>query len=274
MNLGTVLVGASGLLALSAWKFAQARKAPLQEPKDVTPGRLPKWYRDRLAAAGLADGAPQAWFAAMHASAIALGAIGGLWTMGGGGSITAAMATLGALGALLGWWLPASWLNTRAAQRRMEITADFPIMLDLVELSLQGGLGLHASWMTVCDNLAGSSDALSEEMRRIDLEVVFGATWSKALASAAERTGVDEFEALGSLLEQTERFGTEVAQMVKVMSDSLRQEEIEGFEERAHRASVLMVFVLAGMLLPATIIVIAVPVVIMMLESLSRANAD
>jgi tight adherence protein C len=111
-------------------------------------------------------------------------------------------------------------------------------------------------------------------MRRVDLEVAFGATWTQALAAAAERTGVQEFDALGSLLAQTERFGTEVAQMVKVMSDSLRNEQIEGLEERAHRASVLMVFVLAGMLLPATLLVMMVPVLTMMLENLGKANAN
>ena len=62
--------------------------------------------------------------------------------------------------------------------------------------------------------------------------------------------------------------------MVKVMSDSLRHEQIEGLEERAHRASVLMVFVLAGMLLPATLLVMMVPVLTMMLENLGKANAN
>ena len=270
MNLGAACAGAAAVLALSAWMLKQAPKST----EGTTASAIPGWYRKRLAAAGLSEGAQQNWFAALHASAIATGALGGLWITGGGDTLSTAMLIVGALGAYAGWWAPASWLDARGMQRRVELTTDFPIMLDLVELSLQGGLGLHASWMAVCENLSGSSDAMSEEMRRVDLEVAFGATWTQALAAAAERTGVQEFDALGSLLAQTERFGTEVAQMVKVMSDSLRQEEIEGFEERAHRASVLMVFVLAGMLLPATIIVIAVPVVIMMLESLSRANAD
>jgi tight adherence protein C len=248
-----------------------------QAPKateGTTASALPGWYRKRLAAAGLSEGAQQNWFAALHASAIATGALGGLWITGGGETLSTAMLIVGGLGAYAGWWAPASWLDARGMQRRVELTTDFPIMLDLVELSLQGGLGLHASWMAVCENLSGSNDAMSEEMRRVDLEVAFGATWTQALAAAAERTGVQEFDALGSLLAQTERFGTEVAQMVKVMSDSLRNEQIEGLEERAHRASVLMVFVLAGMLLPATLLVMMVPVLTMMLESLGKANAN
>ena len=270
MNLAAACAGAAAAMALSAWMLKQAPKATQATQATA----IPAWYRKRLAAAGLSDGPQQNWFAALHASAIATGAFGGLWITGGGDTLSAAMFVVGTLGAYAGWWIPASWLDARGMQRRIELTADFPIMLDLVELSLQGGLGLNASWMAVCENLSGASEAMSEEMRRVDLEVAFGATWTQALASAAERTGVHEFDALGSLLAQTERFGTEVAQMVKVMSDSLRHEQIEGLEERAHRASVLMVFVLAGMLLPATLLVMMVPVLTMMLENLGKANAN
>ena len=270
MNLGAACAGAAAVLALSAWMLKQAPKAT----EGTTASALPGWYRKRLAAAGLSEGAQQNWFAALHASAIATGALGGLWITGGGETLSTAMLIVGGLGAYAGWWAPASWLDARGMQRRVELTTDFPIMLDLVELSLQGGLGLHASWMAVCENLSGSSDAMSEEMRRVDLEVAFGATWTQALAAAAERTGVQEFDALGSLLAQTERFGTEVGRAIRVQCDAMRHEEVESIEERAHRASVKVVIPLVGLLLPATILVTFVPLLIIVIGALADVSPD
>jgi len=272
MNLGTLVIGAGAVLATSAWLLSKARSSPSAPAPTAGPGALPAWYRTRLEKAGLVAGPQQALFALLHASAIATGALGGMWVIGNSGPVTAGMAAIAGLGAYVGWMVPASWLGMMGAKRRIEIAADFPLMLDLVELSLQGGLSLQAAWMAVATHLDDSSPAMAEEMRRIELEVAFGSTWTKALVDAARRTGVGQFESLGSLLGQTERFGTEVAVMVRVMADSLRHEESQILEERAHRASVLMVLILAGTFLPATVIVIGVPLITMFLESMREVN--
>jgi len=81
-----------------------------------------------------------------------------------------------------------------------------------------------------------------------------------------------DFRSLGSLLQQTERFGTELSQAIQVLSDSLRNEEIESIEERAHRASVLMLVPIGVLLLPSTLLLILVPMFTMLLETLQDAN--
>jgi tight adherence protein C len=85
---------------------------------------------------------------------------------------------------------------------------------------------------------------------------------------------VDEFRALGQMLEQTERFGTELARMVAVQCDTLRHAELQDLEERAHEASVKMLFPLTALLLPATLLVIVGPLLIMLFDALRQATSD
>jgi len=148
------------------------------------------------------------------------------------------------------------------------------VMLDLLQLSLQGGLSLGAAWSTTATHMDSRDSALAQEMRRVDLEVSLGGAWSAALESASARTGVDEFRALGQMLEQTERFGTELARMVAVQCDSLRHAELQDLEGRAHEASVKMLFPLTALLLPATLLVIIGPLLIMLFDALRQATSD
>jgi tight adherence protein C len=193
------------------------------------------------------------------------------WEPGASGVAVALMAVLGAG---IGWWLPRAWLGGRRERSRLEIATDFPVMLDLLQISVQGGMGLPAAWAAVTQSLRGVSDALAREMRRVDLESGFGVDWSESLAAAADRTGVAEFRSLGSLLGQTQRFGTELSRMIQVLADSLRHEEMQSLEERAHRASVRMLLPLAGLVLPPTLLVVAVPLFMLLLEGLRTATPD
>lgn len=230
-------------------------------------------YRRDLGSAGIVTLDRQLAFLAIHATLTAACAVAAAWIASANFSSPFALFLAGAIGALVGWWLPRSWLDWKRSKRRLEIVTDFPVMLDLLQISMQGGMGLSGAWTAVAASLAGAGDALAEEMRRIDLEVGFGEGWGRALADASDRTGVAEFRSLGSLLGQTDRFGTEVTQMIQVLSDSLRHEELQGLEERAHQASVKMLFPLAAMLLPATLLLIIGPLLLLLFDALQRADA-
>jgi tight adherence protein C len=203
------------------------------------------------------------------------GAFGGAaFASRGGGETGAITVLLGWLGGALGWWLPKYWLGARRAQRKLALSVEFPVMLDLLQISMQGGMSLGAAWKSVSSSLDGRGAALADEMRRVDLEVGFGKPWARALESATARTGLDEFRSLGLLLEQTERFGTEMSRAIAVLADSLRHSELASLEERAHEASVKMLFPLAIFLLPATLLLVVGPLLSMLFEALQRANAE
>jgi tight adherence protein C len=231
-------------------------------------------YRQELADAGLGDSGEQLSFGALHMLCVLGGALGGVALGSRGGEFDVAALLLGWLGGALGWLLPKQWLGARRAQRRLALSVEFPVMLDLLQISMQGGMSLGAAWKSVSSSLDGRGVALADEMRRVDLEVGFGKPWARALESATARTGLDEFRSLGLLLEQTERFGTEMSRAIAVLADSLRHSELASLEERAHEASVKMLFPLAIFLLPATLLLVVGPMLSMLFEALQRANAE
>lgn len=252
------------------------KSASVRSPFRGGPGEqrlLPQSYIDLLESAGEESRPAQVLLSVLHALAIAGGALGGAW-LGVRGESEIAPLVFGGLGAGLGWWLPMAWLEARREQRRREILADLPVMLDLLQLALQGGMGLAAAWNSTAEHLGGRNAPLAQELRRVDLEVALGGGWAGALSAASERTGVDEFRALGQMLEQTERFGTEMARMVAVQCDSLRHSELQDLEERAHEASVKMLFPLTALLLPATLLLIIGPLLLMLFDSLQQATSN
>ena len=242
-----------------------------EQPLGLT-SLLPISLRTRLITAGLASPTQQMKFVAVHVLLTISGAvILGWMAFDQEPSLTPAVL-VGCIGGAIGWWLPNSWLEVRLAQRRIDIVSEFPVMLDLLQISVQGGLGLSAAWLGVAKTLRGSGDALAQEMRLVELEVGFGAGWRTTLEATTERTGVTEFRSLGALLEQTDRFGTGLSHMIQVLSDSLRHEELQVLEERAHQASVKMLFPLAAMMMPATLLLIVGPLLLMLFEALQGAD--
>lgn len=246
----------------------QAAAGPGAPPRSVPRGR----YARMLAAAGMPDARSRSIFALIHAGSVLAGAAAGAWLASGPDSALVAKVILVTLGSWVGWWIPMSWVHGRATQRRVDMLTEFPVALDLLQIALEGGMSLDAAWADVGGQLSRSRGGLAQEMRHVELEVRFGGSWSVALAAATERTGLAEFGALGSLLEQTERFGTEMARMIAVMSDSLRHDDVQALEERAHRASVLLLLPLAGLLLPGSLILMLAPPFILLVEGIGGAT--
>lgn len=229
-----------------------------------------------LSAAGIDDAGKRRAFVVVVVGAAASGAAAGWLAARYLGLDGSPGVLLGAMGAstLLFAQVPFGWLASRIAARRVEILTNFAVMLDLLQLAVEGGMGLAAAWSTVTDAVGRRGGALAAEMRRIDAQVGLGAPWTAALHDASARTGVSEFGALGSLLSQAERFGTEIGRAIRVQCDAMRNEEVESIEERAHRASVKIVVPLVGLFLPATLLVTFVPLLIIVVDALSDVAVD
>ena len=243
-------------------------------PLHILNTRMPVAYRRQLVAAGITDTTTQASFLAMHMLAIGVGALAAVWLLLGDDPSLTVCLPAALIGGMAGWWLPRSWLEVQQSQRRIDILTDFPVVLDLMQISLQGGMGLPAAWDVVTTTITGSGDGMAQEMRRVGVEVNFGTSWQVALDGAYERTGVIEFRSLGSLLQQTERFGTELSNMIVVLSDSLRIAELESLEERANRASVLVLVPIGGLLLPSMLLLLVIPSLVMLIEAVQSVNSN
>ena len=156
---------------------------------------------------------------------------------------------LGALG--LGYILPGMVLARLAKRRAHRIRLSLADMLDLLVVSVEAGLGLDQALQRVGQELAFAYPELSDELRLINLELRAGKPRSEALRNLADRTGVDDLSSLVTMLIQTDKFGTSVAQSLRVYSDTLRTKRRQRAEEAAAKTGVKMVFPLVLCIFPA-----------------------
>ncbi len=156
---------------------------------------------------------------------------------------------LGALG--LGYILPGMVLARMAKRRAHRIRLSLADMLDLLVVSVEAGLGLDQALQRVGQELAFAYPELSDELRLINLELRAGKPRSEALRNLANRTGVDDLGSLVTMLIQTDKFGTSVAQSLRVYSETLRTKRRQRAEEAAAKTGVKMVFPLVICIFPA-----------------------
>jgi len=175
-----------------------------------------------------------------------------------------------ALGMLLGFFGPDIALTHFAVKRQQALRLALPDALDLLVICVEAGLGLDQSLLYVGQELRIAHPALCEEFDLVNAEVHVGKTRTEALRSLASRTGVDDIKALVATLIQTDRFGTSVAQSLRVHSDDLRTKRRQRAEEAAAKSAVKMVVPLVFFIFPALFVVILGPAVISMVHSFGQ----
>lgn len=169
---------------------------------------------------------------------------------------------------LLGFMVPDFWLSRRVRRRQHRIRQAMPDALDLLVVCVEAGLGLDQAILRVAQELKIAHPILSEELQLVIMEMRVGKSRIDALHELASRTGVDDIKTLVSMLVQTERFGTSVAQSLRVHSDNLRTKRRQRAEEQAAKTSVKMVPVLVFFIFPALLLVILGPAVITMVRQM------
>ena len=177
-------------------------------------------------------------------------------------------------GAGLGYLLPGIVLARMAKRRQHRIRLATPDALDLLVVSVEAGLGLDQALQRVGDELASVHPELSDDLRLINLELRAGKPRSEALHNLASRTGVDDLNSLVAVLVQTDKFGTSVAQALRVYSDVLRTKRRQRAEEAAAKTAVKMVFPLVICIFPAIWIVTIGPAAIKFVEIIGPMAAD
>jgi len=130
------------------------------------------------------------------------------------------------------------------------------------------GLALDQALMRVGEDLTHAHPELSDEFRLVNLELKAGKPRAEALRNLVERTGVDDLRALVGTLIQTDRFGTSIAQALRVHSESLRTERRQRAEEQAAKTTIKMVIPLVLFVLPSIIFVTLGPAVIQLIRTL------
>lgn len=173
--------------------------------------------------------------------------------------------------ALFGFYLPDLWLRMKISARRDEISRGFPDALDLLVVCVEAGVGLDAAIYRVGEEMRLSNKTLSDELRLLSLELRAGKTRRDALKNLAMRTGLEDVSSFVTLLIQTDKFGTSLAQAVRVQSESMRRKRFQMAEEMAAKLPVKLVFPLIICIFPSLFIVVLGPAAIRIFRTLLPA---
>jgi tight adherence protein C len=176
--------------------------------------------------------------------------------------------TVALVAAFGGYVLPGIVLARMAKRRQHRIRLALPDALDLLVVSVEAGLGLDQAIQRVGQELDFAHPELCDELRLINLELRAGKARSEALHNLGARTGVDDVISLVAMLVQTDKFGTSVAQSLRVHSDTLRVKRRQRAEEAAAKTGVKMVFPLVFCIFPAIWVVTIGPAAITFIEVL------
>lgn len=171
---------------------------------------------------------------------------------------------LGAAG--LGLVLPSYVLDKMVDRHMTKLRRAFPDALDLLVVCVESGLGLAAAIQRVADELMVSHPELSTELALVNAEMRAGVDRSRALKNLADRTGLADIRGLVSLLVQTMRFGTGVADALRVYSEEFRDKRMQAAEEQAALIGTKLIFPLVLCLFPSFFIVAIGPAVLRLIQ--------
>jgi tight adherence protein C len=161
-----------------------------------------------------------------------------------------------------GFVLPDALLEREARQRRRRLIAALPDALDLLAIGSAAGRGPAAGFAEIA---RAGSGPLAEELRIAVAELECGRPLSAALASLRERVPGSEIATLCASIERSRRLGSPLADQLRRQAASLRRDQRRAVEERAARAAPKIQLVVALVLVPSVLLMIAAALI---------ANAD
>jgi len=171
----------------------------------------------------------------------------------------------------LGLYIPNLYVRARASRRQQEIINAFPDALDLMLVCVEAGLGLEAAFARVGMEITTSHPRLAEQFGAVVLELRAGRSHEDALRRMADRAGADEIRAFATLLIQSTKLGSSIAQTLRVYSSEMREKRRMRAEEKAHRLPVLISIPLVACMLPCMIGVLMLPAAIRVVRAILPA---
>jgi tight adherence protein C len=179
---------------------------------------------------------------------------------------TGRLLFLALLGAFIGLVLPNLALNHLVGRRQKRLRDGFPDALDMLVVCVEAGLGLTASIQRVAEELRFSHPELGAELALVTAEMRAGVDREVALRGLAARTGLEDIHGLVSLLVQTLKFGTSIADTLRVYAEEFRDKRMQRAEEKAAKIGTKLVFPLVFCLFPSFFVVAIGPAVIRLAE--------
>ncbi len=172
----------------------------------------------------------------------------------------------------LGFYLPQIIMWHLRTSRQKEIFLTLPDALDLLVVCVESGLGLDAALRKVNDEMKSHAKVICEELSLANLQLQMGRPRREVLHDLGVRTGVDDVRSLAAILIQADRFGSSIAQALRVQSDSMRTRRRQLAEEKAAKTAVQLIFPLVLFIFPAIFVVLVGPAAIQIQRNLLKGG--
>ncbi|KPA95808.1 type II secretion system F family protein [Pseudomonas asplenii] len=160
------------------------------------------------------------------------------------------------------WLLPALYVGKRKQRRQRRLRAAFPDALDLMVVCVESGLALPTTIERVAEEMAVSQVELAEELALVNAQIRAGVSNTEALKQLAVRTGLEDVQGLVSLLAQSIRFGTSVAETLRIYADEFRDRRTQAAEEAGAKIGTKLIFPLIFCLWPSFFLIAIGPAMI------------
>lgn len=235
-------------------------------------------FRQRFLHAGFRHpSAPVVFFTAKAALAIGLPLLGLFLTNFSGVKLSGQLPLLLLLIlATIGYYLPNAVVAHMTEKRQRKLFEAFPDALDLMIVCVEAGLSLDMAIARAGSEMRLRSPLLSEELEFVGTELRMGASRERALRNFAARTGLDEISSFVAMMVQADRFGTSIADSLRVQADTLRTRRRQRAEETAAKLPLKLLFPLIFCIFPSLLVVLMGPAMIqiyrVMMPTMSGGN--
>jgi tight adherence protein C len=248
-------------------KASPTLSKPLQPQNEADAGKL----KQRLSVAGFRhETAPQMFlslkFGALLAGLVMSGAGVALFTEMSQKNIMAAVSVAGMM-----FYLPDLAVYFIGKKRKEEIFLGLPDALDLLVVCVEAGLGLDQALRKVAEEMKRTFRIISEEFSLANFQLQVGKSRADVLHALGDRSGVDDLRQLAAILIQADKFGSSVAQALRVQSESMRTRRQQLAEEKAAKTAVKLIFPLVIFIFPGIFVILVGPAAITMIRQMFPA---
>jgi tight adherence protein C len=245
---------------------AKALSAPLMPGTELEQSAL----KTKLANAGFrSDSAVAVYLGMRFASLVTFFAISLIYALPKYGLTLGALKWVVILSGL-GFYLPNIILWWIRRKRQEEIFLTLPDALDLLVVCVESGLGLDAAMRKVCEEMKDHAKTICEEFNLANFQLQMGRPRREVLHDLGVRTGVDDVRSLAAILIQADRFGSSIAQALRVQSDSMRTRRKQIAEEKAAKTAVQLIFPLVLFIFPGIFVVLVGPAAISIMQTMLK----
>ncbi len=256
--------GSKGAMAKVLQKASPALSAPLQSTNEADVGKA----REKLNMAGFRSEAAMQIYWSLKTLGLGAGFLLSGGVLGFTRGWDTDTLTYSGITAGIMFYMPEIVLWIVKKGRQDNIFYGLPDALDLMVVCVEAGLGLDQAMRKVTEEMKKTYHVIAEEFALANLQLQMGRARNEVLHDLGSRTGVDDLKALAAILIQADKFGSSVAQALRVQSDSMRTRRRQLAEEKAAKTAVKLIFPLVLFIFPAIFVVLVGPAAITMINEL------